>query len=62
MNPNDTVTKPGTGYFGVITKLERKYQTDWVVVLWEGTCYTVRENPKDLELCPVRPADVRRYN
>ena len=58
----DKVTKPGYGYYGEVYRMERKYRTDWAVVHWEGSAYTVREYPTSIQLCPERPQHVTRYN
>ena len=58
----DKVAKPGYGYYGEVLRMERKYRTDWAVVLWEGTCYSVQEYPRSIVLAPTRPERVTRYN
>ncbi len=62
VKPGDKVTKPGYGYYGEVYRMERKYRTDWAVVKWEGSAFTVNEYPTSIELAPVRPERVVRYN
>jgi hypothetical protein len=58
----DKVSKPGYGYYGEVYRMERKYRTDWAVVKWEGSAYTVQEYPSSIVLGPTRPERVTPYN
>jgi hypothetical protein len=57
----DKVHNEAYGYYGTVLRMERQHRTDWVVVLFEGTCYSRQVYPDSIKKVTERPARVNPY-